>query len=453
MRNSVIPVLVNLEACYYRELATNPDIFHITKRKSLFANKKKGVEAVEGGLYDKKIGDLTNIDKEIQDFSCECQNLIGRFYEGQLCPICNTIVSKTYLPNIEKFGWIDLGDHSVINPEAYELISSIISESRLIKILKEDLEKKLDVEGNKLTHNTKSISKSNLYENIGLIEFKKYFKEIILFYAKKKDKLEDAEKLIKWKNRIFTSKIPVYSTALRPIVNSISKNQTDYDKINKYYSKIATNADILKKYKNTIAEDSLLLATLFDIQQSWVALERFIIKNKLSGKTGLIRSKILGGNMSWCSRMVVIPFLDVDKFGMDHIIIGYKSFLEMYTFEIINILINGYSGYTKFAKMMPFEVVNYIKKAKYFNYVDEDIYNACKYLIDNHKDGLWILSARYPIMEIGSCEVFKIVDVIKSAKTNTMKFSTLSLTVKNGDFDGAFMDCVCLYFFKNVYTY
>lgn len=429
--NSVRATMVNLEAVYYTALKQG-EVVHITERKSLIANKKKGIEAVEGGLYDERLGSLTDIDVEIKDCSCKCQNLVGNFYEGQICPICNTKVEKNYLPNIEKFGWIDLGNNYVINPEAYELISTVITESKLQKILKENLEKTLDVEGNKIKPTKRT--KSTQYDGIGLVEFKKHFEEILMFYAQKRNKIAEAEQLIKWKNRVFTSKIPVYSSALRPTIKSSKRNHTDYDPINKHYAVMATEADLLRRYRNTIAAESSLLSILFNIQITWVKLERTIIKTKTSGKKRLVRLQILGGNMSWSSRMVVIPFLDMNKFGMNNVIIGYKPFLELYTFEIVNVLINGYSGHSKFQNMTPFEIVNYVERAKYANYLDQDLYEACTYLIENHEDGLWIVSNRPPIMEIGSCEIFKIVGIIKSATANCMMFPITSLNGKNGGF-------------------
>lgn len=435
MSNSVRATMVNAEVMYWNEVK-NGKAFHITERESLVANKKK-IEAVEGGLYDKKIGSLIDTDAPIKDCACECQNLSGNFYEGQICPICNTQVVKSYLPNIEKFGWIDLEDHYVINPEAYELITSIITESKLHKIIKVNYEKSLTVEGNIIKNG--KLTKSTQFDSIGLSQFRKRFEEIIMFFAERKGKIAEAQQLIKWKNRIFTSKILVYSSTLRPLLKSSKRNSADYDPINKAYAVIATSADILRRNKNRIS-DIAVPSILFTIQTTWVKLERMIIKTKISGKKKLTRGQILGGAFSWSSRMVVVPLLN-EHYGMNNVVISYKAFLELYTFEIINILLNGYSGHTKFFNMSPFEIVNYIELAKYANEVDKDLYDVCKYLINHHEDGLWLIISRPPIMDIGSCEVLQIVDIIKSATTNCLMFPITSLESKNGDFDGDTFSC------------
>ena len=419
--------MVNAEAMYYKELRQGK-AFHITERESLVTNKKQ-IEAVSGGLYDKKIGSLIDMDLEIKDCSCDCQNLSGNFYEGQICPLCGSIVSRTYLPNIEKFGWIDLENHYVINPEAYELITSIITESKLQKIIKVSFEKTLDIEGNLIKD--KKVTKSTQFDGIGLEQFRRRFEEILMYFAERRDKVQDAKQLIKWKNRIFTSKIMVYNSLLRPVMKSSKRNHADYDPINKHYAVIATSADMLRRNRNRISSINTS-SILFNIQITWVKLERMIIKTKISGKKKITRAQILGGSFSWSSRMVIVPLLDVDLVGLDHCVISYKAFLELYSFEIINLLINGYSGLSKFANMYPFEIVNYVNTAMYSNVLDEDLYRVCKFLLDNHEDGLWIMASRPPIMDIGSCEVYKIVDIIKSATAQCLMVSQNSLQPKNG---------------------
>lgn len=429
--NFIKATIVNAEAMYYKELKAGK-AFHITERESLITNKKK-IEAIEGGLYDKKIGSLIDMDKEIKDCSCECQNLSGNFYEGQTCPLCNTTVVKSYLPNLEKFGWIDLENHYVINPAAYELIAAIIPESKLNKIIKVNLEKMLDIEGNIIKVQKKN--KSTQYDGIGLDLFKKKFEEILIYFAERKGKMEEANQLIRWKNRIFTSKIMVYSSLLRPVMKSSKRNHADYDPINKHYAVIATSADILRRNKNRISSINTS-SILFNIQTTWNKLEKLIIKTKISGKKKIIRAQILGGTFSWSSRMVIIPLLDINLFGLNNCVISYKAFLELYSFEIINVLINGYAGLSKFSNMLPFEIVNYVNMAQYSNVLDEDLYQACKYLLDNHKDGLWLMANRPPIMDIGSCEVYQIVDIIKSATANCLMNPITSNESKNADYDG-----------------
>lgn len=62
------------------------------------------------------------------------------------------------------------------------------------------------------------VKKSQLrYHNIGLKEFYDNYEEIMEYFkTKRKDKVELIDQLIKDKSIVWTSKYPVYSSALRP---------------------------------------------------------------------------------------------------------------------------------------------------------------------------------------------------------------------------------------------
>lgn len=420
-------IMVNSDAQYYKEVEKKK-VVKIIQRESITINKKE-IVATEGGIYSKELGSIVDIDADIRDCSCECQNYKGNFYEGLTCPICNTKVEKVFLPDLEKMGWIDLDEHYIINPEAYAMISTIIPKSKLQKILSIDYSKSLTVEGNIIKD--RKITKATQYDNIGIMQFRKHFDDIIRYFASKKKKEEEAEFLIKMKNRAFSSKIMVYSSYLRPLLISSSKKQTDYDPINKCYSVIATNADILKRNKNRVSEISNP-SILYNIQETLNELYELVIRTKISGKNKITRSQIGGGRMSWSSRLVIVPNLDMNQ-DMDSVKMSYKAFLELYSFEIINILIHGYYPSPKFAQMTPFEVIGYVNRAKYANVVYEDLYSVIQILINTHQDGLWCLIERAPILNIGSAQMLKVTEVIKDATANSLYIPITSIESQNGD--------------------
>ena len=124
------------------------------------------------------------------------------------------------------------------------------------------------------------------------------------------------------------------------------------------------------------------------------------------------------------------------NFGLDHVTISYKAFLELYYLEILNCILRGLANTTKFDKMTAFEVVNYLDDAKYSNNIDEDIYYIMQLMIKTHKDGLWLLLNRNPTMDLGSEQLLRVVDVIKDAEQYVMQVPLTSLSAANGDFDG-----------------
>ena len=59
---------------------------------------------------------------------------------------------------------------------------------------------------------------SLMYHNIGIAEFYNHFTEIMEYYkGKRKQKADLIDSLIRDKRLVWTSKIPVYSTSLRPM--------------------------------------------------------------------------------------------------------------------------------------------------------------------------------------------------------------------------------------------
>lgn len=437
MSMPIKPILINGDALYYQELEKG-EVVEITARESLLIDKKEAI-ADENGLYSKKLGSLIDIDEDIKDCSCKCQNLTGNFYEGKICPLCNTPVEKIAFPNLEKHGWINLENFKVITPEGYNLITSIISEMNLAKIISVDYGKSITLNGKFIknfdANAAKKNSKSSKYESIGLQQFYERFEEIIMFFAKSKNdplKIKDAEQLIKWKNRLFTSKIIVYSTYLRSIIKSAKQNKTDYDPINRCYQTIATNADMIRTLKGTQADDTLP-AVLYEIQTALIELGNIIIKNKVTGKKRLVRGKILGSKTNFSFRSVIAPLLDLRYTSLNDLVISYKAFLEVFYLEIVNVLIHGRKGCAaKFLRMTPFEIKDYVTRAQYSTEIDEDLYTVIKTLINEHKQGLWVLINRSPVLNIGSTVYLRIRDVIKNAECYAMYLNPNILDSMNG---------------------
>ena len=107
----------------------------------------KDRQFTDNGVYSEKIfGSLNGDDLE---YACKCGKIHGRITEGMLCTDCNTrVYAKQAI--ISRMGWIDLGDHKVINPRFMGFIQSYIGSSRLKRYLYDRIE--IDVDGNvKLT--------------------------------------------------------------------------------------------------------------------------------------------------------------------------------------------------------------------------------------------------------------------------------------------------------------
>lgn len=420
-------VFNNCTAMYYR-LKNEMRAVDIYSKKSL-KKKKKELLIVENGIFDPNLGSTIDIDNEIKEYSCSCGNLTGKFNNEEICPICNTIVRETFMIEMDKIGFIDIAPYKVLTPMAYVMVASLIGETQFNRII--DFQNQYDIDGNV---KEKLVNNNSPYDNLGLVNFYKKFEEIVLFYGRKKRKLDKAEFCIRNKKRFFTTKIPVLPSGLRPIYISNKKNGINYDPINKSYMSIVNNAEIVKRHHKK-PSNAPILSVLFNIQINLKDLFDTIFTQKITGKHKLIRSQILGCKTSYSSRMVIISLIG-KNFGLDHVTISYKAFLELYYLEILNCILNGLTKDNKFDKMTAFEVVNYLDDAKYSNVVDEDIYYIMQFMIKTHKDGLWLLLNRNPTMDLGSEQLLKVVDIIKDAEQYVMQVPLTSLSAANGDFDG-----------------
>lgn len=394
---------------------------------------KRNVTPVEGGIYSSELGNIVDTDKDLREYSCYCGNLNSRLYEGEVCEECGTVCKETYGADLEKYGWILLGDYYIIQPDAYEMVKSVVGAKNLERILKYQVN--IDIDGNTLDI-SKVDPKAAPYQNIGMMEFKKRFVEIMNYYATiKPAKADKAKFLISMRHRIFTNVIPVFSNLLRPAYASSKKKMFSYDKLNSYLTGILSAAKLLrvgtsKKLKD--GGDKVLLWTIQEQMQNYFAMT---ISSKLSGKHKVIRNTILSARTSFSSRAVITSLTDNRYLGMDHIVMNYKQFIEIYTLLILNCMMRGI-GNPNFKNMTLFELIAYLKKAKYSNKIDESIYYICEFLIKNHKQGLWIVLNRNPTMDLGSQQVLKVVHVRKDAENCVMEIPLTSLSAQTGDYDG-----------------
>jgi hypothetical protein len=394
---------------------------------------RRTVTPLESGIYDPSLGATINTDKDIRECSCFCGALNSRLYEGEFCDECGTVCEEKFGADLDIMGWIDLGQFYIIQPGAFEMIKSVIGAKTFEKII--NFSMLIGIEGNQILPSQLSIKQTSPFQNIGLMEFKKRFVEILNYYAKlKPNKATKAQLLIKYKARVFSSKIPIYSSLLRPAYASGKKKMFSYDKINAFYMSIINNVKLLKNGSSKRLRVGGPLITLYSIQDALQNAYHCTITSKLSGKKKIIRNTILSARNCFSARAVITSLTGVNS-GIDHIVMSYRVFLELYTLEILNCMMRGL-GHIAFKNMTIYELLQIIKKAKFAYEVDEILYGIMKYLIENHKQGLWVATIRNPTMDLESLQVFKIVDILKDTKKNVVQVPMSSLDGFTGDYDG-----------------
>lgn len=408
------PVLPNWRVRYAYD-KVNGKAFEIVSEVGI---DKRTVKPIEGGIYSKELGNIVDTDKSPEDKNYCLE-------EKEL--------NEDFGTDLNKYGWIVLNENDyVIVPNAYEMIKSVVGNKNLEKILRYQIS--IGIEGNavKLDSKTRTIP----YQNIGMKEFKKKFEEIMNYYGMlKPKKFKKAQFLIKNKQRVFTNVIPVYNSLLRPAYSSSKKKMFSYDKLNALLTAILSNVKMLKNGSSKRLSNGGDLLLLWSVQESLQEFYHMTISTKISGKYKLIRNNILSTRTSFSSRAVITSLTDPKYIGMDHVVVNYKQFIEIYTLLILNCMMRGI-GDPKFKYMTVYELLTYLKKAKYSQVVDEKIYFIMEYLINNHKQGLWTVLNRNPTIDLGSQQTLKIVHVIKDANSYVMQLPITSLASQTADFDG-----------------
>lgn len=401
---------------------------------------KNQIVPQEGGLYSSKVGRLVDDNINLSEYSCSptCNYLTGRVWEGHECPMCHQIVKNNYDVKFDHNGFIDIGEYRCMQPAAFSKIAQLLGKPTLDEII--NFDNNLDLQGNLIIGNTVA-NKKNPYAHIGMIEFYNRFEEIIAYFGQKKKKQRDADFIIRMKNRVWTSKLNVLSQELRPAFINSSEKTMRYDKLNSIYAIIISNASLIAKAR-IMNQYMNINKYLYTIQTQMYELYLYIV-SKLDGKMKLPRRNIQGTKMCWSSRLVITANIG-DTYGIDHIVISYKAFLELYKYEIMNCLKRGIVS-DEFVLWTWYELAEWFDVQRYSNVVQPTIYKTMKWLIDNTEEGLWCIVNRPPTMDLGSIQVLRVVDVINNAIENHMKVPLTSLVSWNGDFDG---DTLSIYSLK-----
>lgn len=318
---------------------TNPEIYS-RKREIIYEDgyKEEVKEFAHDGLFSPEI--FGKLDTE-NEYSCSCGKYNGKIYEGLECDVCGTVVEKIEA-NIDKTAWIDLKDDYVIKYLAYMSLEKVIGRDELREITKSP--STINIEGNidmEEVEELRSKKPENKYFQIGIQGFKEKFHEILGYYfnlrypeltdnhiadleakiADLKSKIDekagsgknikkeeeavqeirkDVERILNRKERklydsledidnVFTNKIPVLSTVLRPAMRT--SEGLKMDALNNIYINILKSVKIL--HDNTNKSLLSKIYTHAALQAQYFQLSEEIIEN-IKGKGGLIRNQIMG---------------------------------------------------------------------------------------------------------------------------------------------------------------
>ena len=181
-----------------------------------YADIDKSIRNMDGPRsprYGTTYGDTNEF---MDRYRCECGALVGAAFEGEVCPKCGKEVQFKDV-DIQYTGYLNFSPFHIISPLMYQRLQSAIGRKNLENIIAND---NIITANGQIRHYNDiiEVKKSQLrYHNIGLKEFYDNYEEIMEYFkTKRKDKVELIDQLIKDKAIVWTSKYPVYSSALRP---------------------------------------------------------------------------------------------------------------------------------------------------------------------------------------------------------------------------------------------
>ena len=139
-------------------------------------------------------------------------------------------------------------------------------------------------------------------------------------------------------------------------------------------------------------------------------------------RNGLIRNQICGTRINFSARNIISPAKAGYK--MDEIVLPYMTFLELYKYEIMNVLCK--------VKNIDLIEANKIVFNAMINF-DEDVYMIMKKIISEEEIG--VLLNRNPTIAMGSILYLKVAGIKHNNYDNTMSINNLILSLLAGDYD------------------
>ena len=342
-------------------------------------NKKKNLY----GIHSPKFGTSFEDDNAFAErYRCPCGNpdMIGKIYEGEICPKCGGKVEFVDT-DLNIFAWYHIQhDYKIIQPAMYKKLEAFIGKTYLPDII--EFKYEMDLNGYYKLPEDAPINKNPFY-GIWMVEFRNRFDEIMeWFLKKKKNKTALYDNIIENKDKVFASNIPVYSAVLRQVF--LTDEDYSYTKIDKKYNSLMANINVLNKEKEyNVSTTKTINLNLFKAQNKLMSIYEFIFKT-INQKEGHIRENILGGRINFSARNVIIPNC---KLKAHHINLPYLTFLELYKPEIINLI-------------MKLKGVTLTQACEKWNEAhmefNPSVYEVMKYILKNTKRGVWCLIIRNP---------------------------------------------------------
>lgn len=341
-----------------------------------------------GGIYSPLFG--ADIGSDTPVYSCDCHKTTGASKAGQICPECGTEV-RSIETDLRIVGHIDISPYHILTYHGYTAMSSIIK--NLDELL--HTTKRIDLRGKIVPDGNYTIM--DLYD--------KYDEE---FYP-----ITKLDKKYAW-----TSKIPVYSARLRPLIKRAV--QVTILEVNKNYQSIVKLANDLEIHDRLHARIQIQ-KDLNQIQNDFKCIIDHVL-DQLGGKSGVVRRLGASGRFDYSSRMVISLGRDLRPYEVD---IPYQTAMILFEEELINRL-------RRMDDISTADALSYFRKAQYYR--DPKMVHIIKQFLAEGK-GQWVLINRNPTINEQGILYMKIRKIHDTFNDYTMSIPVDVLAGLGADFD------------------
>lgn len=374
---------ISWDAECVHDLITNNG-FMITDPPEVQINdsKKKALHGTRSPLYGTSYEDEQAF---IERYRCTCGEFQGKMFENEICPICHTPVTFKDV-NIGFTGWMSTGKYFFIAPHYYRYFSKLLGKG----VIDEICQPKMMVDTNGIRKpiplDQLEVQPKHPFYGIGVRQFLERYDEILDYFKKKKSKQKwvEFEAVRREKSKVFSSKIPVYTTFLRP--QSSTADTLYYSSIDRIINPLNR---LCEKLRNGSRSDLEIDYWLAKVEQR--VLELYDLNmGEIETKEGWIRKFILGGSLNYTARNVICPSPDLQINQVD---LSYNTFRIIFRNVIIFTLmkmdgLSLASAYHKWA-----ESINFSNK----------IYGVMEYIREKMKP--MVLINRNPTLKVwGPCQ-------------------------------------------------
>ena len=273
---------------------TNPEIL---------VNGKRPIDGIFSPLFG---ADTT---QDIPIYSCDCRKLTGGTNLGRICPECGT-ECRSIEANLTLTGYIDIAPYHVLTYHGLNTFTKLLGKDVMNELL--TTVKRINKKGNVIDDGRPTLM--SLYD-----DFDKVYSEFI-----------DIDK-----KYLFTSKIPVYSARLRPLIMSSNAVRMTILDVNKCYNSIVVSRNILisaPMFKLNRGVE--IQKTLNEIQQKLNEIYT-LVEGQVNEKSGILRKALAAGRLDYSARLVIALNTTLMPYEVD---VPYSLMMVLCEEEIVNYL-------------------------------------------------------------------------------------------------------------------